>query len=129
MALARSLVALGVLLSALRAMPAQAETWPAWRGVAGSGVSSETNLPVQWSMDKNLVWKTDLPGRANASPAVTSDMIYLTSQTEDKSLWVFAIACKDGRVAWKVKVGSGTLAAQGPANLYAHRHNPAREIC
>ena len=102
-----------------------AETWPAWRGAAGRGVSSETNLPLAWSTDKNMVWTTDLPGRSNASPAVTSKQIFLTSQTEDQSLWVLAIDKKDGRIAWKTKVGSGTLAAQGPKSLYGHRHNPA----
>lgn len=121
----RTHLAAGILLSTAATLPAVAETWPAWRGAAGHGVSSETDLPVVWSIDRNLAWKTDLPGRANASPAVTSDLIYLTSQTEDKSLWVLAIACNDGRIVWKVKAGSGTLAAEGSASLYAHRHNPA----
>lgn len=102
-----------------------ADTWPGWRGAAGRGVSPETNLPSGWAVDKNMAWMTDLPGRSNASPAVTSKQIYLTSQMEDKSLWVLAISRKDGSIAWKTKVGSGTLAAQGPKSLYAHRHNPA----
>jgi outer membrane protein assembly factor BamB len=104
---------------------AWADNWPAWRGAAGRGVSQETGLPTKWSVDENLLWKTDLPGRSNASPAVTAKRVYLTSQTEDKSLWVIAIDRSDGQVAWKAKVGSGVLACQGPQSLYAHRHNPA----
>jgi len=125
MIVSQRLAVMGILLSMLVASVAWADPWPAWRGAAGRGVSPESNLPTEWSIDKNLVWKTDLPGRANASPAVTSNQIYLTSQTEDQSLWVIAIDRKDGRIVWKVKVGAGSLVAQGPKSLYAHRHNPA----
>jgi len=116
---------LGTLFFVFTTSPAWSETWPAWRGKAGRAVSPETNLPTQWSADKNLAWVTDLPGRGNSSPAVTSSRIYLTSQTEDKALWVIAIDRKAGQVVWKANVGSGTLAAFGPKSSYAHRHNPA----
>ncbi len=123
----RTVIAVGVFLSlALAASPpAGAETWPAWRGPTGSGVSDETNLPVRWSAEQNLAWQIELPGRSNASPAVTKDRIYLTSQTEDQLLWVLAISRQDGRILWQQKVGSGALVAEGPKSLYAHRHNPA----
>lgn len=126
----RDAVMVGILLCLLTVMTltettASAETWPAWRGAAGRGVSAETGLPVEWSVEKNLVWQTDLPGRGNASPAVTSKRIYLTSQTEDESLWVMAIDRQDGRILWKTKAGRGSLVAEGPKSLYAHRHNPA----
>jgi outer membrane protein assembly factor BamB len=114
-----------LLCATVLASGALADNWPGWRGASGCGVSRETGLPTQWSVDENLLWKTELPGRSNASPAVTSDRLYLTSQTEDNSLWVIAIDRSDGQVAWRKKVGHGALAAQGPQNLYAHRHNPA----
>ncbi len=104
---------------------AQADTWPQFRGPRGDGVSTETNLPTNWSKDKGVLWSTELPGRANSSPAVTKNRIDLTTQTEDDSLWVLSIDRMSGKLIHKVKVGSGTLAAKGPANLYAHRHNPA----
>ncbi len=121
----RRIAAGSTVLCLIVASICAADTWPAWRGAAGRGVSLETNLPSEWGTGKNIVWTTDLPGRSNASPAVTSERIYLTSQMEDESLWVLAMDRKDGRIAWKTKVGSGTLAAQGPKSLYAHRHNPA----
>jgi len=113
------------MFSFLVAAVCVAETWPGWRGAAGRGVAPEEDLPIQWSADKNIAWKTELPGRSNASPAVTSKRVYLTSQMEDRSLWVLAIDRKDGSIAWQQKVGSGVLTAQGPKSLYAHRHNPA----
>ena len=81
----RMLAAIGILLSALATAPAEAETWPAWRGADGSGVSPESNLSFEWSVDNNLAWKTDVPGRANASPAVTSELIYLNLQADERS--------------------------------------------
>ena len=53
----------GILFFAFTASPLRSETWPAWRGMAGRAVSAETNLPTEWSADKNLAWVTDLPGR------------------------------------------------------------------
>jgi len=115
----------GVVFFVFAASTAWGETWPAWRGKAGRAVSPETGLPTEWSADKSLAWVTDVPGRGNSSPAVTSSRIYLTSQTEDKALWVIAVDRKEGKIAWKTNVGSGTLAAFGPKSLYTHRHNGA----
>ena len=121
----KHVVTIATMFSFLVAAVCVAETWPGWRGAAGRGVAPEEDLPIQWSADKNIAWKTELPGRSNASPAVTSKRVYLTSQMEDRSLWVLAIDRKDGSIAWQQKVGSGVLTAQGPKSLYAHRHNPA----
>ena len=33
---------------------APAENWPEWRGPGRNGVSSATNLPAEWSADKNV---------------------------------------------------------------------------
>ena len=87
----RPALVLGFLVSVLSAANVSAETWPGFRGAAGSGVSHESNLPVEWSEDNNLAWKIELSGRGNSSPAVTADRIYLTEQQPDKSLHVLAI--------------------------------------
>src|SRR5499427_7818607 len=44
--------------------------WPQWRGPQSLGVSEEKNLPAEWGADKNIVWKTALPGRGHSSPIV-----------------------------------------------------------
>jgi outer membrane protein assembly factor BamB len=104
---------------------AMAENWSGFRGAAGTGVSAESNLPLKWSMDKNVAWKIDLPGRGESSPAVNSKRLFVTSQTEDEALWVIAIDRDSGKIAWKKNVGGGELAADGPQELYTHQHNPA----
>ena len=57
-----------------------AENWPHWRGPSGSGVSSETGLPLRWSDSENLAWKTRLGGSGISSPVVWGDQIFVTSQ-------------------------------------------------
>lgn len=116
---------LGFALVLCSTLPASADSWPQFRGTTGSGVSSESNLPAEWSADSGVLWKTDLPGFANSSPAVTEKYVVLTTQAKDESLWVLVLDRKSGAVVQKVSVGTGKLAAKGPANLYAHRHNAA----
>jgi len=123
--LRRVAISFCVLAVSLAAGDARADTWPAWRGLAGRGVSSESDLPVEWSQEKNLAWKIDLPGRGNSSPAVTATHIFLTTKSADHSLRVLAIDRKKGSILWDRKVGSGELKAAGPKSNYAHRHNAA----
>ena len=56
--------------------------WPGFRGAAGSGVAYDKNLPQVWSMEKNIAWTAELPGRGDSSPAVNSRHVYVTSQAE-----------------------------------------------
>ncbi len=57
---------------------ALAQDWAQFRGPGGLGRSSDTNLPLQWSDDQNLLWKAKLPGRGASSPIVVGDKIFLT---------------------------------------------------
>ncbi len=56
--------------------------WAQWRGSDGTGVSSETNPPADWTIDKNILWKTPIPGRAHSSPIIWGDRIFLTTDIE-----------------------------------------------
>src|SRR5262245_32452000 len=35
--------------------------WPRWRGPGGQGLSGERDLPLHWSRDTAIVWKTEIP--------------------------------------------------------------------
>ena len=48
------------LFTCVSSSPLFADTWTAFRGAAGRGVSDEKNLPVEWSESKNLAWTSDL---------------------------------------------------------------------
>src|SRR5882672_11978606 len=56
--------------------------WPQFRGPAGQGVVRETGLPLEWSDTKNVLWKTELPGRGHSSPIVWGNRIFLTTAIE-----------------------------------------------
>ena len=56
--------------------------WSQWRGPDGNGVSPETNVPEVWNSDKNIKWKTPIPGRGHSSPIVWENRIFLTTDIE-----------------------------------------------
>jgi len=59
-----------------------AGNWPQWRGPDGSGISTEKNLPAEWSTTKNIKWKTPIEGRGHSSPIVWGNKIFLTTAIE-----------------------------------------------
>jgi outer membrane protein assembly factor BamB len=56
--------------------------WSGWRGPDGLGLSAATSYPEEWSADKNVAWKTPVPGRGHSSPIVWGNRIFLTSSVE-----------------------------------------------
>jgi outer membrane protein assembly factor BamB len=61
---------------------ARESNWSGWRGPDGTGISEETNLPVEWSSTKNIKWKTPVVGRGNSSPIIWGRRIFLTTAIE-----------------------------------------------
>jgi len=60
------------------AYPPEELYWPYWRGPAADGMASG-DAPLHWSDTKNVLWKTDIPGRGHSSPVVWGDRIFLTT--------------------------------------------------
>jgi len=56
--------------------------WPQWRGPEGQGVSNDKNLPTEWSETKNVLWKTELPGKGFSQPIIWGDKVFLTTDIE-----------------------------------------------
>lgn len=76
-----------------------AADWPQFRGPNASGVSEESNVPIEFGPDRNVVWKTALPP-GHSSPAIAGDKIFLTGYEHDK-LFTFALARSTGRILWR----------------------------
>ncbi|MBN2130153.1 MAG: PQQ-binding-like beta-propeller repeat protein [Sedimentisphaerales bacterium] len=55
-----------------------AENWPGWRG-DGRGISSEKNLPLKWSEEEGVKWKTPIPAAGHSSPIVWGNRVFLTT--------------------------------------------------
>jgi outer membrane protein assembly factor BamB len=78
------------------------DDWSQFRGPNASGVSNETNLPINFGPDQNVVWKTPLPA-GHSSPVLTSDRIFVTAHDADK-LFVISIDRANGKVVWQREV-------------------------
>lgn len=65
---------------------AASSNWSQWRGPDGTGISTETNLPLEWSAGKNIAWKTAIPGRGHSSPIVWGDRVFLTTDIEGETV-------------------------------------------
>jgi outer membrane protein assembly factor BamB len=100
----RYLVAAGCIV-ALWSAVARADNWPQWRGPSHDGVSKETGIATEWSADKNVVWKVDLPGMGSSTPAIWGKHIFLTSQ-EGNDLVLVCIST-EGKELWKRKLATG----------------------
>lgn len=71
-----------VLLILLSGAVTAAPNWPQWRGPDGSGISTEQNLPADWSPTRNIKWKTPIDGRGHSSPIVWGNYIFVTTAVE-----------------------------------------------
>ena len=65
-------------LGGRKAQETPGDDWPQFRGPGGLGISRATGLPVTWSAQENVVWKTALPGPGGSSPIVIGDRIFVT---------------------------------------------------
>lgn len=115
------------------------ENWPAWRGPDGTGVTDETGLPVQWSEDSNVVWKTAIPPWGASTPAIWDDAIFLTTQLEPNEddedapsggefdLLALRIDKTSGEIVWSKALGRADTprSAERGRQKYHRYHNAA----
>src|SRR5262245_42436651 len=79
-----------------------AANWPAWRGPEGVGVSPEKNLPLRWSTNENVRWRTGLPERGNSTPITWGNRVFVTQAIEKEKRR--ALMCFDrttGKLLWQ----------------------------
>lgn len=55
--------------------------WPAFRGANANGVAEDYPTPTTWNVeeDKNIKWKTAIPGLGHSCPIIWEDRIYVTT--------------------------------------------------
>ena len=100
--------------------PVSAENWMRFRGPNGQSVSSEMNLPVTWSANDNVAWKTCIPGNGWSSPIVYNEHVFLTTTTEEGvSCRVICVNRADGSIAWNTEVHRQKPGAKRRKNSYA----------
>lgn len=58
------------------------DNWPQWRGPLGTGAALKGNPPIEFSETQNLKWKTEIPGKGNATPIVWEDKIIVQTAVQ-----------------------------------------------
>ena len=110
-----------------------ASNWPLFRGPTGLGYTDEKELPVKWSKNENVLWKSPLNGQGHASPIVWGDSIFVctanwpsNTSAREKVIPEHHVACYsagDGKLVWDTVVPQGpwlrTDFRSGPGGGYA----------
>jgi len=65
-----------------RTAPPPDEHWAQWRGPDGLGIAAAMSYPEEWAPNKNIAWRTAIPGRGHSSPIVWGARIFLTTSIE-----------------------------------------------
>ena len=95
-----------------------ASDWPRFRGPNGTGISSDKDIPTQWTQ-ANVLWKTPIPGLGNSSPIVWGDYVFLQSaDAGGKERFLICLSASDGRILWTRPVPSAK-AHTHPRNTWA----------
>ncbi len=93
-------LALAAVVLAAGLLAAADANWSRFRGPNGTGVSTDKDVPLQWT-DKEVLWKTPLPGVGHGSPIVWGDRLFLQSAAEDGSRrMLVCVSTTDGKVLW-----------------------------
>jgi outer membrane protein assembly factor BamB len=77
----------------------QRTEWPDFRGPDGQGHSEARNLPIAWSEQTNIAWKTAVPGAGWSTPILAHGRIWMTTAVDgrESSLRVVALDEQTGR--------------------------------
>lgn len=108
------------------------DNWPCFRGHDRLGIAAPGNerVPLEWSDERNIAWKTALPGRGASSPIVWGESVYVTAysgfEAEDNyppdaaAKLVRHLLCVDrrtGKVRWKADLPSTKVFEYGLAKF------------
>ena len=58
--------------------------WLGWRGLEKQGCAEGGEFPTEWSVNRNVRWKVNIPGEGHSSPVVAGDQVLVTSAIHDE---------------------------------------------
>ncbi len=113
-----------------RGQPDARDAWPQWRGPQATGLAPNANPPVEWGENKNIRWKTAIPGKGHSTPIVWGDRVFLTTaipygdpvrprfvrpgahdnnvMTYNHEFAVLALSRKTGKILWQQTMTKAT---------------------
>ncbi|MBI4474902.1 MAG: PQQ-binding-like beta-propeller repeat protein [Acidobacteria bacterium] len=105
--------------------------WPSFRGTGAAGVADGQGAVAEWNAatGRNVLWKTSIPGIANASPIIWNDRAFIATaisgagnntfrvgdygdttpvrDLSEHSFKLYALDLKTGRIIWEREVHKG----------------------
>lgn len=100
------LLAAACLFNSLASVCSAADSWTQFLGTGQNNIVNDApKLPVQWDAQKNVRWRTELPGEGWSSPLVADGVIWMTTATEEgRSLRAIAADYQTGKVLKDIEV-------------------------
>ncbi len=97
--------------------------WPWWRGPNLDNIApAGQKPPAAWGADKNVLWRTRLPGAGHSSPCIVGDRIYITSGEKSpaqSTVWLFCLERATGQTVWQAEIYKGPTPRMHPDNALA----------
>ena len=57
---------------------ASSDDWTRFLGPKGRATVESVSVPLEWSADSNIQWKTELPGPGASSPIIVGEKVFIT---------------------------------------------------
>ena len=93
----------GFLIILLSVNQLYGNNWPAWRGIDATGSIAGKYYPSSLNLNKNLIWKSPLPGKGCSTPIVWEDSILLTCPVNgNDTVLSFSMS---GSKKWETEIG------------------------
>lgn len=99
--------------------------WPQFRGPNGQGIT-DTSVPTEWSAEKNLAWKAELPGEGSSCPIVWGDAVFVTAWSGEGAgvlRHLLRLDLATGKVVWEKTIPVDY--PEDPASGYLTEHGYA----
>ena len=84
------------------ASPSDSASWPGFRGT-GTSWAEDAELPLSWSDEENIPWRTSIPGYGQSAPVLWHGLVFVTSVEGPKkeTLILSALSLETGEVHWR----------------------------
>jgi outer membrane protein assembly factor BamB len=91
--------------------------WNQFRGPNGQGVAPADRIPVHFSPETNVLWKTVVPA-GHSSPVIWNNHVFLTASepANRRELITLAVGREEGRILWRRVVQAETQGRFHPLN-------------
>lgn len=79
--------------------------WPQFLGPRGDGRADHARIPLEWSEDKNVTWKTPIHGQGWSSPVIWDKQIWMGTATEDgKEFFAVCVDRDTGKIVFDLRL-------------------------